>query len=56
MYFTIVAASGGYRAHIYGANHELVFWSEVYTTKASAVNAIRMVQNGAGGAPAYDQS
>ena len=56
MYFSLVRASGGYRAHIYGGNHELVFWTEVYTTKASALNAIGMVQNGAGGAAAYDQT
>lgn len=56
MYFTLVSASGGYRAHIYGANHELVFWTEVYTSKASAVNAINMVRNGASGATAYDNS
>jgi uncharacterized protein YegP (UPF0339 family) len=56
MYFALVAASGGYRAHIYGRNHELVFWTEVYTTKAGARNAIEMVRNGAGGAPVYDQT
>lgn len=51
MYFKIVSASGGYRAHIYGGNHELVFWTEVYTTRASALNAINMVKSGAAGAP-----
>jgi uncharacterized protein YegP (UPF0339 family) len=56
MYFTIVAASGGYRAHIYGANNKLVFWTEVYTTKAGARNAIDMVQNGAWNAKVYDQA
>ncbi|MDP8943298.1 MAG: DUF1508 domain-containing protein [Actinomycetota bacterium] len=51
MYFKIVPASGGYRAHIYGANHELVWWTEVYRSRASAQNAINMVKRGAGGAP-----
>ena len=40
MYFEIVNASGGYRAHAKGDNHELVWWTEVYTTKATAQNAI----------------
>ena len=56
MYFTVVRASGGFRAHIYGANHQLVFWTEVYTAKASALNAINIVRGGAGGAPVYDQT
>lgn len=56
MYFTIESASGGYRAHIYGGNHELVFWTEVYTTKASAENAINMVKAGAYNAPVYDRT
>jgi uncharacterized protein YegP (UPF0339 family) len=56
MYFTIESASGGYRAHIYGANNELVFWTEVYTTKASARNAIDMVKAGAYNAPVYDRA
>jgi uncharacterized protein YegP (UPF0339 family) len=51
MYFKIVTASGGYRAHIYGGNNELVWWTEVYTTRASAQNAIDMVKRGAAGAP-----
>lgn len=56
MYFTIESASGGYRAHIYGGNNELVFWTEVYTTKASAQNAINMVQAGAASALTYDRA
>lgn len=50
MYFKIVSASGGYRAHIYGANHELVWWTEVYVSRQSAQNAINMVKGGASGA------
>ena len=56
MYFTIERASGGYRAHIYGGNHELVFWTEVYVNKAGARNAIDMVKRGAPGAPIYDRA
>jgi uncharacterized protein YegP (UPF0339 family) len=56
MYFTIVAASRGYRAHAYGANHELVWWTEVYVHKAGAVNAVRMLQSGAARAPVYDRA
>jgi uncharacterized protein YegP (UPF0339 family) len=54
MYFTIQAASGGYRAYIKANNNEILFWSEVYTTKASALHAIQIVQNGAGGASTYE--
>lgn len=56
MYFTIESASGGYRAHIYGGNNRLVFWTEVYTTKAAAQNAIDMVKAGAATASTYDNA
>lgn len=45
MYFEIVSASGGYRARIRGGNHEIMFVSEVYTTKASARHACKVVKN-----------
>lgn len=56
MYFTIESASGGYRAHIYGGNHRLVFWTEVYEDRAGAENAINMVKAGAAGASIYDHA
>jgi uncharacterized protein YegP (UPF0339 family) len=56
MYFTIERASGGYRAHAYGANHELVWWTEVYVHKAGAQNAINMLKAGAPAAPVYDRT
>lgn len=56
MYFEIVRASGGYRAHITDQNHELIFWTEVYTTKASAKHACELVQAGARTAPIYDRT
>jgi uncharacterized protein YegP (UPF0339 family) len=54
VYFQIVAASGGYRAYIKAANHEILFWSEVYTTKANARHAVELVRDNAGGAPLDD--
>ena len=47
-YYKIVAASGGYRAHLYGGNGELVWWTEVYTTYQSADRAIAFAQQNAG--------
>ena len=56
MYFTIQTASGGYRGRAYGANHELVWWTEVYKTKAGVMNAINMLKTGARDAPVYDRT
>jgi uncharacterized protein YegP (UPF0339 family) len=56
MYFTIESASGGYRARAYGANHELVWWTEVYTYKSGAENAIRLMKAEAASAPTYDRT
>ncbi|MEX2103273.1 MAG: DUF1508 domain-containing protein [Gaiellaceae bacterium] len=55
-YFAIVSASGGYRAHVYGANNELVWWTEVYVQKAGAMNAINLLKREAPGAPVYDRT
>jgi uncharacterized protein YegP (UPF0339 family) len=55
MYFTIEKASKGYRAHLYGGNNRLVFWTEVYTAKAGAENAIQ-VAKGSFNAPVYDRT
>ncbi|HEX8646591.1 MAG TPA: DUF1508 domain-containing protein [Thermoleophilaceae bacterium] len=56
MYFEIVTASGGYRARIKGGNNELMFLSEVYTTKASAQHAIDVVKANASFASVYDRT
>jgi len=56
MYFEIVPASGGYRANIRGGNNELMFQTEVYTTKASAQNAIDRVKAEARNAPVRDRT
>ena len=42
-YFEIVRASGGYRAHFH-AGGRLVWWTEVYETKAGAANAIASIK------------
>ncbi len=51
MYFTITLDGDGYRARAYGGNHQLVWWTEGYTSKQSALNAIAMLQAGAATAP-----
>ena len=56
MYFEIVSASGGYRAHIKDQNHKLIFWTEVYTTKQGARHACELVQVGAATAPILDRT
>jgi uncharacterized protein YegP (UPF0339 family) len=56
LYFAIVTASGGYRAHVYGANNELVWWTEVYAHKSGAMNAINLLKRGASEAPVYDRT
>jgi len=53
MRFRIVTASGGYRAHMVAGNGELVWWTEVYTTKAAARHAIELAKS-AYNAPVYD--
>lgn len=55
-YFTIEVASGGYRAHFYGANDRLVWWTEVYVRKQGAQEAIDFAKRYAPGAPVYDRS
>jgi uncharacterized protein YegP (UPF0339 family) len=56
LYFEIVRASGGYRGHIKSANHELVFWTQVYTTKQSANHACELVKVYAGSANIVDRT
>jgi uncharacterized protein YegP (UPF0339 family) len=56
MYFEVVAASGGYRGRIRGGNNEVMFWTEVYTTKASALHAIEVVKSNAWNATVYDRT
>ena len=56
MFFRIVTATGGYRAQIVGGNGELMFWTEIYTTKASAQHAIDVVKAGAATAEVKDET
>jgi uncharacterized protein YegP (UPF0339 family) len=55
-YFAIERASGGYRSHFYAANDELVWWTEVYPQKQTALAAITFAQTYAANAPTYDRS
>ncbi len=50
-YFKIKPASGGWRAYFYAANHELVWWTEVYKYYAGAQNAVTFAQQNAASAP-----
>lgn len=50
-YFKIKAASGGYRAYFYGGNGELVWWTEVYSSRRSAEQAVTFAQANAATAP-----
>ena len=54
MYFTIRYDADGYRARCFARNHELIWWTEGYTNKASAVNAINLLKVYAEDAPVYD--
>jgi uncharacterized protein YegP (UPF0339 family) len=56
MYFTIEKASGGYRARAFAANHELVWWTEVYVNKSGAQHAIDLMKAYASNAPVYDRT
>ena len=55
MRFHIRAASGGYRAVLIAANNEIVWWTEVYSTKAGANHAVKLAK-AAFAAPVYDVS
>lgn len=57
MYFQVLRArGGGYFARIKGENHETMFSSEVYRTKASAIHACQVVQENAATAEIYDST
>ena len=47
--------SGEYRAY-FEYNSEKIFWTEGYSSKASAQNAIESVKSNGPGAPVDDQS
>jgi uncharacterized protein YegP (UPF0339 family) len=54
MYFEILAAAGGgWFARIKGGNNEIMFSSQVYTTKQSAIHACEVVKANAATAKIY---
>jgi uncharacterized protein YegP (UPF0339 family) len=56
MYFEIVKTAAGWHARIKGGNHEIVFVTEVYVSRQTAINACNTVQLGAGNAKIYEVS
>jgi uncharacterized protein YegP (UPF0339 family) len=50
-YYRITNDRDGYRARFYGANGELVWWTEGYTSLAAAHNAISLIRAHAASAP-----
>jgi uncharacterized protein len=56
MVFTIDPASGGYRAHAWGNNGKLVWWTEVYTTKPAAQHAIDLIKTEGPSAEVQDRT
>lgn len=53
MKFYIRTASGGYRAMLLAANNEIIWWTEVYTTKSGARHAVELAKS-AYAAPVHD--
>jgi uncharacterized protein YegP (UPF0339 family) len=54
MYFTIKLDEDGYRARLWSANHRLVWWTQGYDQKASAVHAIELAMDTNRRTPVYD--
>ena len=55
-YFTIEPRQGGYRAYFYGANDEVVWWTETYVYKSGARHAIDLIKAKATDAPVKDRT
>jgi uncharacterized protein YegP (UPF0339 family) len=56
MYFEILRSTSGYHARIKDGNHRIIFSTQVYTTKQSAIHACELVKAGAAAAPIYDKT
>lgn len=56
MYFQITRSGIYYQWRIRGANHEIICSSELLTSKANCLNAIRLIQQGAALARIDDQA
>jgi uncharacterized protein YegP (UPF0339 family) len=55
MRITIDRASGGYRVHVWmNGSNELVFWSDIYSSKQSAQRAAYHLKANVGTAPVED--
>lgn len=54
IYFQIVRRDGGYGVEVRTAEHELLFLSYPYTSKAAARSAIDLLRRGATAAPVRD--
>lgn len=50
-YYKIKQVTNGWRAYLYAANGELVWWTETYVHRAGAENAIRFNRAYAANAP-----
>jgi uncharacterized protein YegP (UPF0339 family) len=55
-YFTIERRSGGFRAYFYGANDEVVWWTETYVYKEGAQYAINLIKANGASAPVIDKT
>ena len=53
MYFEIVRTNNGYHARIRGGNNEIMFSSQVYPRRESAIHACEVVQKLALRAPIH---
>ena len=57
MIITIDPANGNeFKAHAWGRNDKLVWWTEAYERKAGAENAIRLLQAEAASAQVIDRA
>ena len=55
-YITIDPAVGGFRCHFWGGNDKLVWWTETYTRKETAREAVAFLQYWAPRAAVYDRA
>lgn len=51
MYYKITLDGDGYRARLYSNNGQLVWWTEGYSSRAGAENAIQLNRQHAATAP-----
>jgi uncharacterized protein YegP (UPF0339 family) len=51
MYFEIVSTANGWHARIKDANHKIIFWTQDYTRRESAIHACELVKRLAASAP-----